>query len=220
MGQLYAPLNGLNNKQDKSDNLTAFSELTGAADRLPYFTAAKTLALTALTSAGRSLISQANANGMLTYLGLNGGISASATGRLIGVRTMSESGVYTPTSGTSFVVVETIGGGGGSSFVSAQSSSSRASSGGGGGGAYALSLFTSGFSGVTVTIGAGGTAPASGGASSFGSLVTCPGGSSGVLASFTSSQTGFASPGGGGALPTGSYVYASPGSLGGFGWVV
>lgn len=43
-------------KQDKSDNLTAFSGLTGVADRLPYFTGAGALALATLTAKARELL--------------------------------------------------------------------------------------------------------------------------------------------------------------------
>ncbi|WP_437612002.1 hypothetical protein [Erwinia sp. V71] len=76
--QLLSALNQifkLGDKQDKNDNLTAFSGLAGSADKLAYFTAAKTLNLATLTSAGRSLISQANSAAMLGYLGLGSGLT-------------------------------------------------------------------------------------------------------------------------------------------------
>lgn len=44
------------NKQDKHVNLTAFSGLTGVADRLPYFTGAGALALATLTAKARELL--------------------------------------------------------------------------------------------------------------------------------------------------------------------
>lgn len=72
-GQVLAALKAL--LQPLNDNLSAFAGLTGAADRLPYFTAAKTLNLATITAAGRSLISQANANAMLGYLGLGSGLT-------------------------------------------------------------------------------------------------------------------------------------------------
>ncbi|PRW43664.1 putative fels-2 prophage Pin [Enterobacter roggenkampii] len=55
--------------QPKNEKLTAFSGLSGAANRLPYFTGANALALTALTAAGRNLIGQADVPAILEYLG-------------------------------------------------------------------------------------------------------------------------------------------------------
>jgi hypothetical protein len=48
-------------KQALNGNLTALAGLTGAADRLAYFTAAQTLALATMTAFGRSLIDDADA---------------------------------------------------------------------------------------------------------------------------------------------------------------
>lgn len=76
--QLLTALNALYAKQSAS--LTALSGLSGVADRMPYFTAAETMALATLTSAGRSLISKANANEMLTYLGAAALASPTFTG--------------------------------------------------------------------------------------------------------------------------------------------
>lgn len=52
------------NKQDKHVNLTAFSGLTGVADRLPYFTGAGALALSTLTAKARELLSSTTAFAM------------------------------------------------------------------------------------------------------------------------------------------------------------
>jgi hypothetical protein len=57
-------------KQASNANLTALAGLTGAADRVPYFTALATLALAVLTSFGRSLIAAADAAGVRSLLGL------------------------------------------------------------------------------------------------------------------------------------------------------
>lgn len=51
-------------KQDKSDNLTALSGLTGAADRLPYFTGAGALSLATLTAKARLFNARTDAAGM------------------------------------------------------------------------------------------------------------------------------------------------------------
>ena len=68
------------------------------------------------------------------------------------------SATYTPTAGTNKVLVEVIGGGGAGGGAPATSSVQFSVGGGGGSGAYAKKLITSAFSGVTVTVGAGGTA--------------------------------------------------------------
>lgn len=56
--------------QAYSANLTAFGNLTGAADRLPYFTGAGALSLATFTSYGRTLVATANAGAAQTALGL------------------------------------------------------------------------------------------------------------------------------------------------------
>lgn len=106
------------------------------------------------------------------------------TGRLLNVQVITSSGTYTPTAGTNSIIVEIIGGGGGSGGVAAPGTGSGAISKAGQSGAYAKVRFTTGFSGAAVTIGAAGTAGASGanaggtgGTTSFGSLISCPGGS-------------------------------------------
>lgn len=153
----------------------------------------------------------------LANLGLGDG-----TGRLINVKTFTSSGTYTPTAGTKFVVVEVQGGGGGSGGVPATGSTSVAASGAGGAGAYAKAYITSGFSSVSVTVGAGGAAGSSsgsdggtGGTSSFGSLVTCPGGTGGgstgsVAVSFPTSRGGSTET----AAPTGGNIISSKGKAG------
>lgn len=107
-------------------------------------------------------------------------------GRLLNVQIFSVSGTYTPTTGTSAVVVELVGGGGGGGGCGATSSSQAAVASGGGAGSFAKGRFTSAFSGVTVTVGAGGNggatganAGAAGGTTSFGALMSAPGGNAG-----------------------------------------
>lgn len=108
------------------------------------------------------------------------------SGRLIGIQVFTSSGTYTPTAGTNSVIVEIIGGGGGGGGASSTTSGQFSGGQGGGAGAYAKGRITSAFSGVTVTIGSGGTggtagpnAGGSGGTSSFGALITAPGGTGG-----------------------------------------
>ncbi|SAL10643.1 hypothetical protein AWB73_00140 [Caballeronia turbans] len=110
-----------------------------------------------------------------------------ATGRLLNVQVFSASGTYTPTSGTTSIVVTVQAPGGGSGGVAATSTSQSAVSVAGGSGSYAKVRYTSGFSGATVTIGAVGAAGTAGnnsggagGTTSFGSLVSCPGGVGGA----------------------------------------
>lgn len=120
---------------------------------------------------------------------LLGMINANAPGRLLNVQVFSTVGTstYTPTAGTNKVRVKVLGGGGAGGGTNATSSGQVALGAGGSGGSYSEGIYTSGFSGVTVTIGAGGTGVSAGtggngGNSSFGALITAvggPGGNSG-----------------------------------------
>ena len=109
------------------------------------------------------------------------------SGRLIGIRIISTTGTYTPTTGTQSVVVEVQGGGGAGAGAPGTSASTTSIGSGGNEGSYARGRFTSGFSGLAITIGAGGTAVNSGGggaggATSFGGLMSSPGGGGGLTA--------------------------------------
>lgn len=110
-----------------------------------------------------------------------------SSGRMLNVITMTSSGTYTPTPGTNSIVVEVQGGGGGGGGAGATSSNKVSLGGGGGAGGYAKSRITSGFSSVSVIVGAGGaggniapTTGIGGGASSFGSFLSCDGGGGGL----------------------------------------
>lgn len=110
-------------------------------------------------------------------------IFGNPTGVLLNVQKFTTSGTYTPTTGTNSIIVECVGGGAGGGGASATSSSQVSAAPGGGAGAYAKGRITSAFSGVTVTIGAGGSGGAAGanaggngGTTSFGALITAPGG--------------------------------------------
>jgi hypothetical protein len=140
-------------------------------------------------------------------------------GRLIGVQVFSAAGTatYTPTPGTTSVLVEAVGGGGAGAGAPATGVGQGAVGGAGSAGTYGRGRYTSGFAGVTVTVGAGGTpaAGASGGAggtSSFGPLLSAPGGPGG----------GAAGPGApplivgvfGGSAPVGSNMGGGAGASG------
>lgn len=106
------------------------------------------------------------------------GSGVSNSGGLINVQVFTSSGTYTPTVGTSSIIVEAAGGGGGSAGTF---NGNRSVSAGGAPGAYGKSRYTSPTT-TSITIGTGGTAgPAgtaagNGGTTSFGALLSCPGG--------------------------------------------
>lgn len=111
-------------------------------------------------------------------------------GRLIGVQTFLAGGVYTPTAGTTSIIVEVQGGGGGGGGTQACAAGQVAAAPGGNAGAYVKSRHTSGFSGATVTVGVAGGgggvggAGANGGTSSFvqgGINLQAPGGTAGAV---------------------------------------
>ena len=94
---------------------------------------------------------------------------------LTGIQTFTSSGTYTPTAGTTKVLVYVVGGGGAGGGVDGQGGGTAAAAGGGGGGGCVISFVTSLGATASVTVGAGGTGVSgastggSGGASSFGS---------------------------------------------------
>lgn len=147
-----------------------------------------------------------------------------ANGRLLAVRVITTTGTYTPTPGTTFARVKAIGGGGGGGSTVATTSTQFSVSGGGGGGAYCESLLTALQIGASqmVTIGAagaGGVAGASGstgGTTTFGALLTAPGGTGGGYGpAFPNTVSAVFTPPGGGASPsTGGNLINSPGSSG------
>lgn len=64
------------NFQPLNANLTALSGLVGAANKLPYFTAAGAMTLADLTAVGRDLINKASVAAMRTYLELGSAATA------------------------------------------------------------------------------------------------------------------------------------------------
>ncbi|WP_160286406.1 hypothetical protein [Pseudomonas knackmussii] len=148
-------------------------------------------------------------------------------GRLLGVQIFTANGTYTPTAGTKSVIIEAVGGGGAGGGAAATSSGQLSTGSGGHGGAYGKGRFTSAFSGVTVTIGAGGTAAAAGansggngGTTSFGALLSCPGGLGGQgCAAATPPFVNGATPAAG-TLPSGANIVGMPGQPGVFGFAL
>lgn len=108
-------------------------------------------------------------------------------GRLLNIRVFTSSGTYTPTPGTKKIRVRAVGGGGGGGGVPAASSSTQATAKGGESGAYVEAIITlETTADIIVTIGTGGAGGAAGsntgvdgGATTLGSLLTCPGGKGG-----------------------------------------
>lgn len=105
-------------------------------------------------------------------------------------------GTYTPTAGTNQVEIIVVAAGGGGGGCAATSGAQSCVSGSGAGGSYGRALFTSGFSGITMTVGAVGTAGTSGpgsggtgGTTSAGALISCPGGGGGTLGSVSAATT-------------------------------
>ena len=146
-------------------------------------------------------------------------MASSSRLRLIATRVFNTVGTttYTPSVGTVAVDVECQGGGGPGAGAPSTSSGQVSVGAPGSGGSYGRGFYTSGFSGVTITVGAGGD-PASGAVgtagapSSFGSLLVAQGGSTTQVV-IAAPPTGAA--GAQGTLATGGYINGSgtPGTV-------
>jgi len=165
------------------------------------------------TAAARSIISPV---GALTW---------GAIGSLIGIQVKTATGTYTPTTGTTRVIVELLGGGGGGGGAATTTAAQAAAGGGGGAGAYAVGIITSGFSGVTVTVGAAGAASAAGannggtgGTTQFGSVLNAGGGTGGT-GDAAAGVPNAASAGVGGAASGSASLFGADGQYGEQGWV-
>ena len=147
---------------------------------------------------------------------------AQNTGRLVNTQTFTSSGTFTPLSAyTSFVVVDLQAAGGGGGGTPSTDGAHVAAAGGGAAGGRVVALITTGFAGLTVTLGAAGSgvtgsAGTDAAQSSFGGLVTVPGGGGGGAGTGTTGT--FGTPGGTpGGIPSGGNVFAKAGGQGGYG---
>jgi hypothetical protein len=192
--------------------ITAFDTVSAGIRRKVIFNGALTLtynatsmilpgAVSITTVAGDSaeFVSLGSGNWRLERY-TQGSASIAPSGRLLNIqRFTSGSATYTPTPGTNSVIVRVIGGGGGSGGAPATGAAQFSMGCAGGAGAVSRKRLTTGFSGVTVTVGAAGAAGASGaaggagGTSSFGALVTCTGGTGGSALAAASSAGGASS---------------------------
>ncbi|WP_276866600.1 phage tail protein [Enterobacter oligotrophicus] len=114
----------------------------------------------------------------LENLGL---VNDGSVGRFVGVKVITTSGTYTPTTGTKKIIVECAGGGGAGGGSTATTSGDSSIGAGGSEGCYGKSVFDVLESNYMVTIGAGGAAVTGaaggvGGTTSFGNLMSADGG--------------------------------------------
>ena len=148
-------------------------------------------------------------NTALSNLDITGGLGANIVGRLIGVKVITTSQIYTPSPGAESAIVDAVGAGGAGQGAGTQ----RLVGGGGGAGAYVRAMITSLASSYAITIGSGGVGgtasssnvqAASGGATTFGSLISCGGGQGGRSDIPPSTTTGSncIAPGGNGGTAT------------------
>lgn len=171
----------LTNFQPLDATLTAIASLTGAANKLAYFNGPDTAALTDLTAVGRDIIGKATASDVVSYLGVG-------TGRLLNIQVFTASASYTPTTGTSSILVYAVGGGGGGGGTQNATATTASAGRGGDSGSWGIGRYTSGFTGLFATVGTPGTAGTggssptaggNGGSTALGTLINVSGGAGG-----------------------------------------
>ncbi|MEB2535916.1 hypothetical protein SB394_02905 [Burkholderia sp. BCCIQ04A] len=126
------------------------------------------------------------------------------------------SSTFTALTLTTSVEAEVLGGGGGGGGAASTGSGQVSAGAGGGAGGYARKRIMSGFSGVAVTVGAGGTGSAggagtAGGSSSFGALISATGGTGGSLGAAASSSTNSLNGGAAGGIGSGGTINSAGG---------
>ena len=141
---------------------------------------------------------------------------AAVNGPTVIIKVFNASGTYWPSPGLTFAIAEAVGGGGGGGDAATANSTFIVAGGGGGSGGYSKKVLDAALltAGVQVTVGAGGGADGSGGASSFGNFCIAYGGGAGV------GNNGINTWGGAGpGAPRGVGDLAQPGSSGDIGSV-
>lgn len=138
-------------------------------------------------------------------------------GRLLNIRTFKNSTTYIPTPGTTAVFVQVQGGGGAGGGCVATGNNQVSVGAGGSAGSYAEGYYTSGFSGVSIVVGASGKSSiggdgTDGGASSFGNLLSCPGGIGGKTSGAVAAP--YILGNGASPMPSGNSVVAMGGEAG------
>lgn len=174
--------------------LDTLKEIAAAINNDPNFATTMLNALAGKQPLDNTLtnLSGKDVAGLLTYLGLQN--PDGSVGRLIGVRVFTISGIYNSSAGTKSVIVDATGGGAGSGGVPATSSSQSGISAAGSSGSFARARYSSNFSGLQIQIGAGGVAGTSttsggdGGVTTFGSLLSCPGGKGSIAGIVSATQ--------------------------------
>lgn len=208
------------------EELAGVVEASGASlDKLKHnqlLTAIKAILLTR-SSPFADIKSDGNVPVALENLGLTTGGNV---GRLIDIKPLSGTGIYTRPANLKYALVYVVGAGGGSGSAPATSSAQTSASPGGASGSWAKVRLTAAEIGASLpyVVGPGGAAGVNGaggdgGNTSFGSLIVCPGGKGSPVGIAISTSASAMNPGAAaGGIPTvtaGIVLESSNGNPGG-----